>query len=71
MIIEKVITRLHKKTPTKPMQLYSNEISLFARYEIILANYEIKSAFSYCEAIFHTGRVFHSEAISLAIGKFH
>ncbi len=35
------------------------------------AKCEIKFAFSYCEAIFHTGRVFHSEAISLAAGKFH
>ncbi len=30
------------------------------------AKCEIKYAFSYCEAIFHTGRVFHSAAISHA-----
>jgi len=49
------------------------------RYEIILTDYEIfflekceiKFAFSYCEAIFHTRSVFHSEAISLAAGEFH
>ena len=32
---------------------------------------EIKFAFSYCVAIFHTRSVFHSGAISLAAGKFH
>ena len=32
------------------------------------AKCEIKFAFSYCEAIFHTRSVFHSEAISLDVG---
>ena len=31
----------------------------------------MKFAFSYCAAIFHTRSVFHSEAISLAKGKFN
>ena len=48
------------------------EIIYFVNCEIeSFAFCEIKLAFSYCIAIFHTRSVFHSKAISLAVGKFH